>query len=109
MSAGSGPVTFHPRARDASTAGTIFDGFFAAAEQTVFAGVRIDAANADPRIGDARLHERLVSAANDALHQRGIDALDGVEQSDMRRHVNDAQFRRDQHHRDFGSVGERRK
>src|SRR6188474_1947971 len=73
------------------------DGLFSAAEQTIFAGVRIDAAHADPGIVDARMHECLVSATNDALHQRGIDALNGVEQTDMRGHVNDAQFRRDQH------------
>ena len=46
-------------------------------------------------------------ARDDALDQRRIDARDRIEQSHVRGHVDHAQFRRHEHHRHFGRVGER--
>ncbi len=70
--------------------------------------MRIDAADADARIRDPGARQREVRAANDPLHQRRVDTFDGIEQSHVRGHVDHAQFRRHQHHGDFGRTGQRR-
>ena len=108
MSAGSGPS--HVPALGAAGFDRRRDlvGFLAAAEQAVLAGMRIDGADADLRIGDAGPHQHLMSARDHALDQTGLDLLDRIDQADMRGDVNDAQLRRDQHHRHFRRTGQMR-
>ena len=88
-----GPARFDRR-RD-------LDCFLAAAEQAVLAGMRIDAADADLRLGDAGTHQHLMSARDHALDQARLDLLDRIDEADMRGDMNDAQLRRYQHHRHF--------
>jgi hypothetical protein len=107
VSAGNGPRTSQPRALRITHRRIDFLGFFATSEQAVFTRMRIDAADTDARTRDAGANQHLVGARNDAFHQRRIDAFDGVQQADVRGHVDDAQLRRHQHHGHLRRAGER--
>ena len=83
--------------------------FLAAAEQAVFAGVRVDRANADFRVGDAGALQGVVAAGDGPFDEGRVDAFYGFDQSAVRGDVDHPQFRRDQHHRYLrraGQVGE---
>jgi hypothetical protein len=78
----------------------------AAPEQSAFAGMRIDAADRDPRVAESGAHEQVASALDRALDETSVDFLDRIEQADVRRHVDHAQLRRKQHQRHFGRSGQ---
>jgi hypothetical protein len=80
--------------------------FLATPEEPALAGVRIDAAYRDSRPLDTHPLEERMAARDRALHTRVVDQFHGIEQSDVRRHVDDAQVLGHQHHRDLGGVRE---
>ncbi len=59
--------------------GNNLGGFFAPSEETILAGVWIDATDPHTRFGDATMNKRGVSARDRALDQAGLDLFDGVE------------------------------
>ncbi len=79
----------------------------AAAEEAVLARMRVDRADADPRIRESRLDQSVVAARDHPLDEARLDPRDGVDQPDMRRDVDHPELGRDQHHRDFRRAGER--
>jgi hypothetical protein len=99
---GADPVRAHGEQR-----GSDLRLLLAAAEEAVLARMRVDPADRDARARDPGTDERFVPAADGALHQRRLDPLDGVEDPEMRGHVDDAHLRGHEHHRDFRSVRER--
>ena len=52
---------------------------FAVAEQAVFPGVRVDAAQPDLGVGVAGAYEGVMAAAHGAFHQAGFDLGHGVD------------------------------
>ena len=75
-------------------------------EEAVLAGVRVDGADADARVGDAGFHQRVVRAHDGALDQAGVDFGDGVDEAGVGGDVNDPQLGRNQQHGDFFGAGE---
>src|SRR5260221_11086546 len=79
------------------TSGDVWSNFlllFASSEEAVFAGVRINPAHADPRLFNSHLPHCSVAPPNRSLDQTRLDLGDGIEQPDMRCHMNNPQFPR---------------
>ena len=73
-------------------------GLFAAAEQPVLAGMRIDAAHCEPWGRDAGSLKRFVSSTDRARHEPRLDQFDRVDDAEVGRHVDDAQAGGLEHH-----------
>jgi hypothetical protein len=68
--------------------------------------MRVDREDTDLRIRDPGPAHGLVPAANRALHQAGFDLRDGVDEADVRGHMDDPDLRRRQHHRHLLGAGQ---
>ena len=73
----------------------------AVAEQPVLAGVRVDAADADLRVRDAGATSASWPRRMVRSTRPGSILRDGVDEPDVRGHVDDPDLRRGEHHRDF--------
>ena len=82
--------------------------FLAATEEPVLSGVRVDSAQTDARPRDARADQRVVSAPDGPPDEARLDLRDGVDETDVGRHVDDPDLRRGEHHRHFLGAGELR-
>jgi hypothetical protein len=78
----------------------------AAAEEAGLAGVRVDAAHGDAGVRDAGADDELAAARDRALDQSRVDPLDGVEEADVRGHVDHVQPGRHEHQGDLGGAGQ---
>jgi hypothetical protein len=86
--------------------GLDFFRFFAAPEQPILAGMRIDAAYAHARLPNTRPLQGSHHARNGPLHQARLNFLNRIDQSNVCRHMNHAHLRRAQHHRNFACTGQ---
>ena len=75
------------------------------AEKSAFAGMRVDAADRDPRLLDTEPAQGSIGRAQRAQHLLRRQAVEGLAQADMERRVDDSQARANQHKKHVVGVG----
>ena len=81
--------------------------FFTLSEESMLSGMRVDRTYADFSPFDSGFFKYGISAHDCARSQARFDSFNGIQQADMRGHMDDPQARCGQHHRYLRCRGER--
>src|SRR5579872_993004 len=75
--------------------------FLAMPEEPILSRMGINATYSDARIANSGLLQCIVSTCDGPFHKTGLDARDGIDEPNVRRHMQHFHLRRAQHHRYF--------